>query len=431
MCSSDPRLIDGVGYGWWQTGGGGIHQYRKDFTPDSFRFVVYSPAFGSGTGGANNGYGANYLAQSNSWYTVNDMLLVVGSGNSVQHYLYTVTDDVRSINVPGVTTKQLMHISYMDYEKGDQRIFELHSNNVIRGYTNDIPSGWFFSMGKSTFREAPAEETVCPGGCDEVISACKCPTICPECSSHINNCYCDDAKERLEAAARTAQAALEAYNTSNTTTQAHLDAVARASVGFHAIERTWTQFNKVNATRNQSGSITGTLVLSISGNTKTLTVDLKIDQLPKSSTAGWSITPNATIGGETVTMTATDLDEMFTIFDIGSLFGMPGSFGYTYAMWFGSDGTFTFDKDVTLSKSYFNESFAEVGRDSVLIPAGEVISVADGVYSEYQGKTVPWSEFSITMDDGNSWMIVYSEAPGNYAAFPPDAPLADFPGTVT
>lgn len=430
MRGQDPRLIDGEGYGWWQTGGGGIHQYRKDFTPTSFRFVVYSPAFGSGTGGADKGYGANYLAQATSWYTVNDMLLVVGSGDTVQHYLYTVTDDIASINVPGVTTKQLMHISYMDYEKGDQRIFEQHSNNVVRGYTRDIPNGWSFAIGKSTFRAAPAAETVCPGGCGEVISACKCPTICPDCNSHINDCYCKNAKDRLEAGVRAAKAALEAYDTENSTTQAHLDAVVRTAVGFHAIERTWTEFKKVNATRERSGSVTGTVVLSISGNTETLTVDLKIDQLPKSGADEWSITPNATIGGETVTMTATDLDEKFTIFDIGALLGMPGRLGYTYAMWFGSNGTFKFDKDVTLTKGYFDASFVEIGRDNVLIRAGEVISVADGVYSEYQGKTVPWSEFSVAMDDGNSWMIVYSEDPGNYAAFPPDSPLTDFPGTA-
>jgi hypothetical protein len=430
MRGQDPRLIDGDGYGWWQTGGGGIHQYRKDFTPDSFRFVVYSPAFGSGTGGADKGYGANYLAQANSWYTVNDMLLVVGSGTSVQHYLYTVTDDVSSVNVPGVTTQQLMHISYMDYEKGDQRIFERHTNKVIRGYSQDIPNGFAFSIGKTTFRAAPAAETVCPGGCGEVISACKCPTICPECHSHVDNCYCDDAAERLEAGAKAAQAALDAYDGVNATTQAHLDAVIRTTVGFHAIERTWTSYSKVNATYEQAGSITGTVVLTISGHTKTLTVDLEIKQLSKPSAPGWSITPNATIGGETVTMTATGLEERFTRFDIGGLFNMPGQLGYTYAMWFGDDGTFSFDKDVTLTKGYFDASFAEIGRDNVLIPAGKVIRVADGVYSEHLGKTVPWSEFSVTMDDGNSWMIIYRGEPGNYATLTPDVPLKEFPGSV-
>jgi hypothetical protein len=430
MRGQDPRLLDGPDSGWWQTGGGGIHQYRKDFTPDSFRFVVYSPAFGSGTGGANKGYGANYLAQATSWYTVNDMLLVVGSGSNVQHYLYTVTDELNSINVPGVKTKQLMHISYMDYEKGDQRIFELHSNKVVKGYSQDIPNGYAFSIGKSTFRAAPAAETVCPGGCGEVISACKCPTICQKCNSHVNNCYCNDAEERLDASTKAAQNALQAYNALNSTTQAHIDALLRTNVGFHAIERTWTSFDKINATYEKPGSITGTVILSLGGHSKTLNVDIEIGQLPKLSAAGWSITPHATIGSETVTMTATDLEKTYTNFDIGGLFNMAGKLGYTYALWFGDEGTFSFDKDITLTKGYFDASFAEIGRDKVLIPAGKVICVADGVYSEYQKKTVPWSEFSVTLDDGNSWMIIYKAEPGNYATLTPDVPLKEFPGSV-
>ncbi len=428
MRGQDPRLLDEEGYGWWQTGGGGIHQYRKDFTPNSFRFVVYSPAFGSGTGGADTGYGANYLAQSNSWYTVNDMLLVVGSGSSVQHYLYTITDDISSINVPGVTTKQLMHISYMDYEKGDQRIFERHSNDVVRGYSNDIPSGWAFSMGKSMFRSAPAAQTKCPGGCGEVISDCRCATICPDCGEHVDVCFCGNAEARLEEAASAAQAALENYTADNAVTQQHLDAAARTAAGLHAAVRSWTGFRKVNATRENPGTVTAKLVLSLGESSKTVNVAIAIPTLPQASAAGWTITPDSTLGGSPVTMTATDMNEAFTIFDVGSLMGMPGLLGYTYAMWFGSEGTFSFDRDVTLTKGYFDASFMEAGRDNIPVKAGEVIRVADGVYSEYSGTVVPWSEFSVTMDDGNSWMIVYSEAPGNYAAFPPDVPLADFPG---
>lgn len=430
MKGQDPRLLDGEGFGWWQTGGGGIHQYRKDFTPTSFRFVVYSPAFGSGTGGADVGYGANYLAQAANWYTVNDMLLVIETPTGAQHYLYTVTDEIASMNVPGSRTRQLMHISYMDYEKGDLRIFERHPNSVIRGYSRDIPPGWFFSLGRSTFRAAPAAETPCPGGCGEVISACRCPTICPNCSEHISNCYCDNARERLEKGAQAAQAALAAYTPENTTTQAHIDAALRLAIGFHHIERNWKAFSKVNATSDKPGSITGTVELSIKGYTKTVPVSLTIPQLPKPSDFGWRITPNATIGGQKVTMTATGMDEKITVFDIGSLFGMPGLFGYTYAFWFGGDGTFSFDRDVTLTKSYFDQNLTEIGRDNILIKAGQVIRVADGVYSEFQGKVVPWSEFSVTMDDRNAWMIIDESDPGNYASFPPDAPLSAFPGAV-
>ncbi len=432
MRGQDPRLLDGDGFGWWQTGGGGIHQYRKDFTENSFRFVVYSPAFGSGSGGADIGYGANYLAQATSWYTVNDMLLVVGTGPSTQHYLYTITDEVASMNVPGKTTRQLMHISYMDYEKGDQRIFERHENSDIRGYsTKDIPAGFAFTMGASTFHAAPAAQTLCPGGCGQVISECLCETLCPDCHEHISVCCCGHAQERLSEAVKDAEAALKAYTASNSTTQAHLDAVARTGIGLHAVERTWSGFRKVNATREQAGSVQGTLTLTLGGGKETVNVSLTIDPLPTTGDAGVKITPDARVGGKQVTMTATDMDEVFTVFDIGSLMGMPGMLGFTYAMWFGSEGTFTFDQDVTFTKGYFNAMFAEIGRDNVLVKAGETIRVADGVYSEYEGKTVPWSEFSVTMSDGNSWMIVFSEQPGNYAAFPPDTPLAEFPGKVS
>ena len=143
-----------------------------------------------------------------------------------------------------------------------------------------------------------------------------------------------------------------------------------------------------------------------------------------------TITPEATIGGQTVTMTATGVQEQFTNFDIGSLFGMPGSFGFTYALWFDSNGTFSFDKDVTLTHQYFDASFASLGTDEVLVKAGEVIKIADGVYSSVNGTTVAWSEFSVTMDDGNSWMIVDSSDPGNYANTPADTSLYSFPGTV-
>jgi len=143
-----------------------------------------------------------------------------------------------------------------------------------------------------------------------------------------------------------------------------------------------------------------------------------------------TITPDATIGGESVTMTATGVQDEFTNFDIGSLFGAPGGFGYTYAMWFDGDGTFSFDKDVTLTHQYFDSAFNAIGTDEVLVPAGEVKSIAEGVYSGVNGVTVSWSEFSVTLDDGNSWMIVDSTDPGNYANTPADTPLSEFPGSV-
>ena len=47
-----------------------------------------------------------------------------------------------------------MHISYMDYEKGDQRMNSISTMSVE---DNQIFPAVGFSMGKSTFREAPAE----------------------------------------------------------------------------------------------------------------------------------------------------------------------------------------------------------------------------------------------------------------------------------
>ncbi|MBR4691298.1 MAG: SUMF1/EgtB/PvdO family nonheme iron enzyme [Oscillospiraceae bacterium] len=431
MKGHDERLIDGEGYGWWLSAPAiGAHQYRQDITDSIFRFVVYSPSFGNGTGGADQGYGGNYLAQG-AWYTVNDMLLVVGEGAAARHYLYTVTGETSSYIRSGQRTRQLMEISYMGYERGDSRYLELHPNDAIRGYSKDIPAGWAFPPEKpSTFMAEAETETLCPGGCGQVISKCLCPTMCPVCHEHLDNCYCNDAPQRLDAGVRAAQSAFAACEVSNSVTQAHLDAAARLAIGSHNITRSWSGFTKVNATREQAGSVKATLTLSLNGYTKTLNVDLPIGALPKADTAGVAITPDAALGGKPVTMTATDLEESFTVFDIGSLFGMPGAFGYTYALWFGSEGTFSFDRDVTLTKSYFDASLTELGRDSIPVKAGETVRVADGVYSEFNGKTVSWSEFSVTLDDGCSWMIVYREDPGNYAATPPDTPLSDFPGKV-
>ena len=142
-----------------------------------------------------------------------------------------------------------------------------------------------------------------------------------------------------------------------------------------------------------------------------------------------TITPSGTIGGQTVTMTAKGVQDTFTLFDIMTIFGSSGG-PYTYALWFDYGGTFSFDKDVTLSKTYYAEDFSTLGTDSKLIKAGEVIDVAAGTYSNTLGTTVPWSEFSVTLDDGNSWMIVYSGDPGNYATATPNTPLSSFPGTV-
>ncbi len=147
------------------------------------------------------------------------------------------------------------------------------------------------------------------------------------------------------------------------------------------------------------------------------------------SAADKTITPSATIGGQTVTMTATGVQDTFTLFDIMTIFGSSGG-PYTYAIWFDYGGTFSFNKDVTLTHTYYADDFSTLGTDNKLIKAGEVIDVAAGTWSDTMGSMVAWSEFSVTLDDGNSWMIVYSGDPGNYATATPNTPLSSFPGTV-
>ena len=330
--------------------------------------MVYSPAFNFGRNGADVGYGANFLAQG-SWYTVNDMLLVIGEGANVQHYLYTVTDEVSSYILPNKQVRQLMEISYQSYEKGDMRYLECHANADVRGYSGEIPNGFVLSQGGSTFLAPPAEEeTLCPGGCGQVISHCRCATICPDCNEHIDHCICtkSDPEGQLASAAAAAEAALAAYIPDNSVTQAHLDAFARLTIGCHHVHRSWSGFNKVNATRDNPGSVTATLTLTIGdyGFTRTVPVSVTIPALPQADGAGRTITPDATIGGEKVTMIAMDLDENFTLFDIMTLFGMSGG-PYTYALWFGPDGSFSFDRDVTLTKTYYASDFSVLGTDSI------------------------------------------------------------------
>ena len=140
------------------------------------------------------------------------------------------------------------------------------------------------------------------------------------------------------------------------------------------------------------------------------------------SAADVTIEPTATVGGQTVTMTATGVQDSFTKFDIMIIFGSSGG-PYTYALWFDPSGTFSFDKDVTLKKSVFDENFNQVDY-TFAAKAGTVYSIAAGVNGE------SWSEYGVTLDDGNTWMIIDSSNPGNYANSPADTALAAFPGTV-
>ena len=143
-----------------------------------------------------------------------------------------------------------------------------------------------------------------------------------------------------------------------------------------------------------------------------------------------TITPESAVGDEPFTMTATGLLPRYTNFDIGSLVG-SGEGPYTYALWFEKDGTFSFNREMTLTHQYFDSDFNSLGTDTVVVQAGEVVNISDGVFSEVNQEQVVWSEFAVSLDDGNSLMIIDSEEPGNYSSSQPNTHLSDFPGIVT
>ena len=121
-----------------------------------------------------------------------------------------------------------------------------------------------------------------------------------------------------------------------------------------------------------------------------------------------TVTPDATVGGETVTMTATGLDDQVAVFDM-SAFGMSG---INYGFWFDHSGTFSFDKDVTLSYQ---------GAQTAEVKAGEVISIADGVNGG------SWSEYALSLDSGDFLTILDKDNPGNFGGLPTDS-IDAFPG---
>ena len=123
-----------------------------------------------------------------------------------------------------------------------------------------------------------------------------------------------------------------------------------------------------------------------------------------------TITPNGTVGGETVTMTAIGLDDQVAVFDM-SAFGMSG---INYGFWFDHDGSFCFDKDVTLSYQ---------GAKTAEVKAGVVYNIADGVNGG------PWSEYALTLDSGDFLTILDKDNPGNFAGLPTDS-ITAFPGTI-
>ena len=221
--TQDPRLLDGPDHGWWMGyGAGGEHTYRKDFDVEQARFVVYSPAFGTpaGTGGANPLF-------RGTWYTINDCLLVVEAtsyGRTTRHhYMYDLVDEQRYIaagyeggyeNQFAKDNYPFRHLTWQDYEKGDSRLFFLEKNeNVVRNGPNgmdhnyDIAIGTATLMGSTTFRQAPAAATTCPGipgpngtriQCGKTVYDCTCKVFCIDHQIH-DDCSISEFKYVLAA----------------------------------------------------------------------------------------------------------------------------------------------------------------------------------------------------------------------------------------
>ena len=123
---------------------------------------------------------------------------------------------------------------------------------------------------------------------------------------------------------------------------------------------------------------------------------------------GVTIVPNATYHGETVTMTANGVDELVSIFDLSSIgFGS----GIEYGFWFEHSGSFSFDKDVTLTFQ---------GQPKYELKAGETYNIADDNYSESY----------LTLDDGNMIAILDKDNPGNWASLTPSAAWTEVPATI-
>ena len=116
-----------------------------------------------------------------------------------------------------------------------------------------------------------------------------------------------------------------------------------------------------------------------------------------------TVTPTATVGGETLVLTATGLEEDFATYQI---------FGLTeYCLWLAGDGTFSFNMDVSLDNA---------GAHYADLKAGEVYNIADGYNGCY-----------LYLDDGTVLVLLDKDNPGMYAAVIADTPLSEFPGTVS
>ncbi len=121
-----------------------------------------------------------------------------------------------------------------------------------------------------------------------------------------------------------------------------------------------------------------------------------------------TVTPSATVGGESLTMTAAGVGELITVLDLASI--GYGS-GIEYGFWFDAEGVIRFDRDVTLSY--------QGAKTNNVLKAGVYYSIAG------------FGECYVPLDDGNMLLLLEKEAPGNFASLAGDQPMSAFPGTVS
>ncbi|MDR0491990.1 MAG: SUMF1/EgtB/PvdO family nonheme iron enzyme [Oscillospiraceae bacterium] len=200
----DTRLVDGPTRGWVMGYGfGGIHTYRKDFdnTPGlsvNHRFSVYTVLPGSVAPSPSTGS----LARG-PWYTVNNLFLrtqINAGGTSYHDELYLIIP-----NSEGKVTEEdvhfpLRHITFMDYERGDNRRFQLRFNtsgnkDIVRHPFDQGGLTGNAGMGNTTWRQAPTGWRACPGiptgpglteyqTCGKNVKDCTCPVFCQDHKTH-------------------------------------------------------------------------------------------------------------------------------------------------------------------------------------------------------------------------------------------------------
>jgi|GEM_PF-2027125 len=193
---NDPRLVDGPTRGWWMGYGfGGIHTYRKDIDlPGWHRHSIYTASPGQDVI-ANPG-----LARG-PWFTVNNVFMRTQNneaGTNFYDILYLIIPNAEGNVTTDCVHFTMRHISFMNYERGDSRIYHLRYNEDIERHTQEMPfrDGPFgFTMGNTTWRFSPAARRACPGiptgpglddfiTCGENVMNCTCPVLCRSCDSH-------------------------------------------------------------------------------------------------------------------------------------------------------------------------------------------------------------------------------------------------------